>query len=107
VEKVSGQAEKTTSGSLRVLNAGGEGSSGQADVRLDETTSVKPEAAACCSPLPETVEAVPIPSGDGWCSITTNCPGSRFYPHGWGRLEPRRVAYNPKTLERELNHPPA
>ena len=57
------------------INAGGEGSSGQADVRLDETTSVKPEAAACCSPLPETVEAVLANlgfthmGGDGWLPV--------------------------------------
>ena len=49
---------KLTSKTGESLNAGGEGSSGQVVVKPGETTSVKPEAAACCSPLPETVEAV-------------------------------------------------
>ncbi len=49
---------KLTSKTGESLNAGGEGSSGPAAVKLGETTSEKPEATTCCSPLPETVEAV-------------------------------------------------
>lgn len=54
---------KLTSKTGESLNAGGEGSSGPAAVKLGETTSEKPEAASSCSLLSETVEVIPGNNG--------------------------------------------